>query len=216
YYPVKVEYYKELIRLLRENERFEEIAFWADRALVVYDWLLKAPPIKGELQVWLGEARRAMGGDAFSAGDEEKGFELWDKAEEILILAMDDPRTSYKPHYELGQIYEARGDMALNAGNTEESVQWYEKAKERYVDAFRLKDRVLPSEAPFNYAFLLLGRIYDKLGDTDRALEYYRRMLSEGLYSKNTVPYQAARQRIYELTGVWEGEPSDIGSDIEQ
>ena len=206
YYPVKVEYYKELIRLLKEQQRYEEIVFWAERSIVVYDWLLAAPPILWQLYLWLGEAHRALGGYELRDGNIEEGLRHWEQAEEALFMVQDLAPGAYYSFYELGQIYERKGDMATRAGNPDEAGIEYERSRDMYVEVYNRKGRVPTGTAPFDFAYFLLGRIYEKLEEPDRALYYYRGLLFESLYSKEQEIYQQSRQRIFEITGEWEGE----------
>ena len=109
----------------------------------------------------------------------------------------------------MGQLYEALGDIDISRGLSESGREYYGKSRDMYVETFARKNNRLSSEPPFDYSYFLLGRIYDKLGDTDRALRYYRELITESHYSNNTDPYQKAREAIHEITGVWEGSPPD-------
>jgi tetratricopeptide (TPR) repeat protein len=211
YYPVKVEYYKELLRLLEEQERWDDIVLWAQRALVVDDWLLKKPPIRWQLYLWLGKAHRALGAIAIESGDLETGLEQWREAEEALTAGLELSNMVYYVYYELGQIYEAYGDMAMEAGDTSTAMDYYSQTKDMYVQAFNRKDNVPSGQQPFDYAYYLLGRIYEKLGEPDDALRNYRLLLTQSLYSPGTETYQKGRTRIHELTGEWEGHPPPGG-----
>jgi tetratricopeptide (TPR) repeat protein len=207
YYPVKVEYYKELLKLLEAQGRWEEIIPWAERALVVDNWLLKKPPIRWQLYLWLGKAHRAIGAQQIQSGDIQAGLESWSKAETALLEAKKLSNAIYYSYYELGQIYEALGELAQRDGDTSKAMEQFSKARDQYVDVFKWKANVPSGSSPFDYAYLLLARIYEKLGDTDRALTYYRGLMNESLYSNNTETYQKAREKVHELTGNWEGQP---------
>ena len=206
YYPVKVEYYKELIRLLEEQGRYEEMIYWADRAVVVWDWLAEKPKIKWQLLLWKGKALRALGAQAMQEGDEETGLRYWGEAEKVLLQAKELSNAVYYAYYELGQIYEALGMLASRKGDEEEAQRRLIQARDMYVEAFSRRNNVGSGQAPFDYAYFLLGRVYEELGDKEKALDYYRRLMTESYYSPNTQTYQRARNRIYELTGRWEGE----------
>jgi tetratricopeptide (TPR) repeat protein len=117
----------------------------------------------------------------------------------------------YFTYYELGQVYEAIGKYYTNIGNAVNSTEFYVKARDMYIQVYNKKDNMPEGDAPFNYAYFLLGRIYEKLNDTERALYYYRETMTNALYSPNTDTYQRARTRIHEITGVWEGEPPPGG-----
>ncbi len=207
YYPVKVEYYKELLRLLEEQERWEEMIFWSERALVVDEWLLKKPPIRWQLYLWLGKSHRALGAIVIENDDIDAGLEHWAAAEAAFIEGVRISSNLYYHHYELAQIYEAYGDIAAGEGNLEEAMSNYSLARDRYVQVFNKKDHVGPSEQPFDYAYYLLGRIYEKLGDNERAISYYRQLLTQSLYSPGTDTYQRTRERIQFITAEWEGSP---------
>jgi len=207
YYPVKVEYYKELLRLLEEEGRYADMIFWAERALVVDDWLLKKPPIRWQLYLWLGRSHRALSATDMQEGNYEQAVEHLEAAEEALLAGIELSRAVYYTYYELGQVYEALGDYALSQGDSSEAVTQYEDARDMYVQTFNYKDNVRRGEAPFDYAYMLLGRIYEKLGDPERAVFYYDGLLTQSLYSRNSQNYQVARERIYTLTGEWHGQP---------
>ena len=81
----------------------------------------------------------------------------------------------------------------------------------QYIQTFNKKDNVR-DQAPFDYAYMLMGRIYEKLGDNDRAVNYYTQLLTQSLYSPNTETYQRARERIHELTGQWVGIEAEPGT----
>ncbi|MCX6646532.1 MAG: O-antigen ligase family protein [bacterium] len=211
YYPVKVEYYKELIRLLEEEGRWSEIVFWAERALVVDDWLLKKPPIRWRLYLWLGRALKILGGDALQAGNVELAFQNWSRAEEVLLEGLKISNAVYFTYFELAQVYEAIGNYYKITGDAANSTEFYVKARDMYIQVYNKKDNMPEGDAPFNYAYFLLGRIYEKLNDSERALEYYRQTMTNALYSPNTDTYQRARTRIHDITGVWEGEPPPGG-----
>jgi tetratricopeptide (TPR) repeat protein len=198
-------YYKELLRLMEEQLRWEEIIPWAERALVVDDWLLKKPPIRWQLYLWLGKAHRAIGAQQIQAGDRQAGLESWTQAGAALQEAKKLSNAVYYSYYELGQIYEALGRLAESDFDTAKAMEQYSKARDMYVEVFKWKDNVPSGSSPFDYAYLLLARIYEKLGDNERALSYYRGLINESLYSNNTETYQKARDRIHELTGGWEG-----------
>ena len=207
YYPVKVEYYKELIRLLEEEERWQEIIFWAERALIVDDWLLKKPPIRWRLYLWLGRAHKILGAEACSTSDISLAFDHWERAEEVLLAGLEISNAVYYTYYELAQVYEAIGDYYMDLGNEESAMEFYVKARDMYIQVYNKKDNVPEGDAPFNYAYFLLGRINEKLDDNEKALQYYRLVLTEALYSPATDTYQRARRRIHEITGEWEGVP---------
>jgi len=206
YYPVKVEYYKELIRLLEEEQRYEDIVFWAERALVVYDWLDKKPKIRWQLSLWLGKSLRAIGAMALQEGRTADALEYWQSAEAALIEGVAESTEVYYNYYELAQVYEALGDVASESGNTEHAYDYYLLARDNYVQVFNKKDNVPSGQPPFDYAYYLLGRIYEKLGDPDRALDYYRQLMGGSLYSPNSETYQKTRTRYHTLTGEWYGE----------
>jgi len=205
YYPVKVEYYKELLRLLEEEERYEEMIFWAERALAVDAWLKEKPPIRWQLYLWLGRAHRVLGARAIQQGNVEEGTAQWQEAIDALLEGIPLSTGVHYTYYDLAQIYEALGDLATGAGDTAEAIARYEQARDMYIQVFNRKDRVRPGEAPFDYAYFLLGRIYEKLGDPERAVNYYVQLMTESLYSPNSGTYQRARERIHELTGQWVG-----------
>jgi tetratricopeptide (TPR) repeat protein len=175
----------------------------------VWDWLDKKPKIKWQLELWLGQAHRALGAQAMQAGDEAAGLDHWNEAEQALLVARQESNAIYYAYYELGQLHEAEGELAARKGDAQEAMRQYAQARDMYVETFNRKDNVPSGQAPFDYAYLLLGRIYEKLGDPDRALTYYSRLLTGSLYSKNTQTYQYARDRIHVLTGQWQGEPPD-------
>lgn len=207
YYPVKIEYYKELIRLLEEQKRYDEMIKWAERGLVVDAWLKKKPPIRWQLYLWLGKAHRALGAKAISENDIESGLERWQKAEQALQSCKEIAPGVYYAFYELAQIYEALGDIALGNGDKNKAMEQYSKARDMYVEVFKRKDRVPSGQAPFDYAWFLLGRIYEKLGDSQKAINYYKDLIKLSHYSKDTETYQKARQRIQSLSGEIFGEP---------
>ena len=148
YYPVKVEYYKELIRLLEEEGRYDEIVYWANRAVVVYDWLLKAPQIRWELKLSLGKAYRALGTQAMKAGNEAQGLQLWSQAEQAFMECKKpsekEPSATYyyQGYNELGQMYEALGELDLRKGDNAGATAEFEKARDMYVQTFERKDNV--------------------------------------------------------------------------
>jgi O-antigen ligase/tetratricopeptide (TPR) repeat protein len=211
YYPVKIEYYKELIRLLEDEGRWEEIVFWSERALIVDEWLLKKPQIRWRFYLWLGRAFKILGAAELQLGNIEEGFEYWQKAEKSLIEGVKISNAVYFTYYELAQVYEALGDYFADTGNSTRAMSFYEKARDMYIQTFNKKDNVQQGEAPFNYSYFLLGRIYEKLGNIDRAVHYYNLVLTEALYSSRTETYQKARNKIHELTGEWVGEPPPGG-----
>jgi len=216
YYPVKVEYYKELIRLFEEKRAYGDIVFWASRALVVDEWLLQKPPIRWQLYLSLAKAKRALAAQAILNGDTDGAIARNLETEEILKKAMAEPerdmvrtKNFYYFWYELGQVYEAMGDIYLGRGLSDPAREYYGKSRDMYVETFARKSNRLSNEPPFDYSYFLLGRIYGKLGDNERALRYYRQMLAESYYSNNTDPYQKARTAIHDITGEWEGSPPD-------
>jgi len=208
YYPVKVEYYKDLLRLLEEEFRYDEIIFWAERALVVDAWLKEKPPIRWQLYLWLGKAHKALGAESIRKDEVKAGIDHFLAAEKALKECIKLSSNVYYGYYELGQVYESLGDISKESGNTDDSVKYRELARDNYIQTFNRKGNVR-NQAPFDYAYFLLGRIYEKLGDNVRAIRYYRQLMTQSLYSPNSETYQKVRTRIHELTGVWEGqEPS--------
>jgi len=213
YYPVKVEYYKELIKLLEEKREYPDIEFWAERALVVDDWLLQKPPIRWQLYLSRAKAERAQAAQFLINGDDVDGAIAKNlETETTLRTALFDealPRATgyYYLWYELGQVYEALGDIYVNQGEIETALDYYSQSRDMYVETFSRKDRRLQNQPPFDYIYYLLGRIYEKLGDGERALRYYRQTLTDTYYSNNTDVYQKARDGIFNITGEWEGEP---------
>jgi O-antigen ligase len=226
YYPVKIEYYKELIRLLKEEARWQDVIDWADAALIVDDWLLEKPPIRWELYLSLGQAHRYLGNTAISeaqalqeqgdiegsAAKEQEFNEHYDAAFEALASSINIASRTYYPYFEVGQLHEQLGNKALAEDHMDEAAQHYELAKNAYIDCFTYKANVRKGEAPFDYAYFLLGRIYEKLGgdeNTARATGYYRQLIEVSNYTPDQDPYRQARIRYHELTGEWIGlEPS--------
>ncbi len=208
YYPVKVEYYKDLLRLLEEEFRYDEIIFWAERALVVDAWLKEKPQIRWQLYLWLGKAHKALGAESIRKDEVKAGIDHFLAAEQAFKDCIKLSSNVYYGYYELGQVYESLGDISKESGNMEDSAKYHELARDNYIQTFNRKGNVR-NQAPFDYAYFLLGRIYEKLGDNVRAISYYRQLMTQSLYSPNSETYQKVRTRIHELTGVWEGqEPS--------
>ena len=53
----------------------------------------------------------------------------------------------------------------------------------------------------YDFAYFELGRIYEKLGDNDKAVHNYELLLTKTLYTKNMQTYQFARARDFSPHG---------------
>jgi len=204
YYPVKVEYYKDLIRLMEEEGgRDEEIIFWAERALIVDEWLLKKPPLRWRFARWLGRSWRNLALDEIEAGNAGVGEEYLLNAITAFDEGLEHSPGVYYNYYELGITNESLGDLLTELGETERAREFYSNARDRYLSVYQKYDRHLTVDPDFDLGFanLLLGGTYEKLGELQRALDYYREAFTMSLNIPGGEIHQTARERINALTG---------------
>jgi tetratricopeptide (TPR) repeat protein/HEAT repeat protein len=117
----------------------------------------------------------------------EKALEQY---QTLLELAGRNPKTRAKTLRDMGDLYETmgRGEKAIEtyrrAMNLMRSGHWlHESLRKRVVEAYRAQDRLGELLALYerqwpspNYErSMTLGRLSDELGETEKALDYYRR-----------------------------------------